>query len=89
MIISNIEFSPRFTRRLEALPDSLTEKAEKTIILFRNDPFHPSLRFHKLSGKLKRYWSVSIDRKNRIILSIEGDTAFLHSVGPHAIYEKM
>ncbi len=35
--------------------------------LFKNDPFAPTLRTHKLSGKLKDYWSFSVEYDLRII----------------------
>ncbi|MGM0623994.1 MAG: type II toxin-antitoxin system YafQ family toxin [Campylobacterota bacterium] len=48
-------------------PD-LVEKYAKTIELLEIDPFHPSLRLHKLKGKLRPYHSVSINMKYRIII---------------------
>jgi len=89
MKIDAIEASPRFTKQLKHLPDTVKEKAEKTVKLFKNDPFHPSLRLHRLSGKLKNYWSISIDLKYRIIFRMDKGTANFLSVGSHAIYEKM
>lgn len=35
--------------------------------LFVSDPFHPSLKTHKLSGKLKPLWSFSIDYSHRVV----------------------
>lgn len=34
---------------------------------FKNNPFEPSLKAHKLSGKLKDYWSFSLEYDQRII----------------------
>jgi len=49
-------------------PD-LLEKYKKILLIINNNPFHPSLRIHKLKGKLKNFYSVSIDLKYRIIIS--------------------
>ena len=47
----------------------LEDKFYKTIELLEKDPFYPSLRLHKLNGKLDNYYSVSIDMQYRIILN--------------------
>ena len=35
--------------------------------IFTNNPFDPSLRTHKLSGKLKDLWSFSVEYDQRVI----------------------
>ena len=40
----------------------------KTIELLEIDPFHPSLRIHKLNGKLRFYHSISINMKYRVVI---------------------
>ena len=47
---------------------NLISKYEKTIFLLEQNPFHPSLRLHKLKGDLKEFYSVSIDMEYRIII---------------------
>ncbi|OGJ59861.1 hypothetical protein A2881_01870 [Candidatus Peribacteria bacterium RIFCSPHIGHO2_01_FULL_55_13] len=89
MKIRQINFLPKFHKNWDALPKEAQIKARKTIEFFRADPFHPSLRLHPLRGNLRKYWSISVDRKCRIILRIEGDIANFYSIGSHAIYEKM
>jgi Txe/YoeB family toxin of Txe-Axe toxin-antitoxin module len=42
-------------------------KIQKQLKQFQTDPFHNSLRVHKLKGKLKSVWSISIDRKHRAL----------------------
>ena len=48
-------------------PD-LLPRYEKTITLLTIDPHHPSLRLHKLKGKLAEYHSVSISMQYRIVV---------------------
>lgn len=35
--------------------------------LFTQNPFDPTLKTHKLSGKLSQLWSFSIDFDNRVV----------------------
>lgn len=58
---------------------------EKTLFLLESDPFHPSLRFHKLSGKLQHLYSVSIDLQYRITVEfyIEDEEIILVNIGTH------
>lgn len=51
-IVGNAEREERFRTKLE---------------LFTNSPFDAGLRTHKLSGKLKDYWSFSIEYDLRVI----------------------
>ncbi len=46
----------------------LCTQYEKILTLLELNPFHPSLRFHKLSGKHKELYSVSINISYRITL---------------------
>ena len=65
-------------------PD-LKQKYKKTLKLLATDPFHPSLRLHKLQGNLKEYYSVSLDLKTRIILDfvIIENKIYLIDIGTH------
>jgi addiction module RelE/StbE family toxin len=61
------------------------EKYKKTIQLLENNPYHLSLRLHKLQGKLNQFSSVSIDMKYRIVIDfiIVDDVIILIDVGSH------
>ena len=43
--------------------------------LFIADPFHPSLKTHKLSGKLKKMWSFSVEYDIRVIFYFEDNNS--------------
>ncbi|HEX8773041.1 MAG TPA: type II toxin-antitoxin system YafQ family toxin [Pyrinomonadaceae bacterium] len=52
--------------------------------LFRNNPFNPSLKTHKLSGQLKDLWSFSIEYNVRVVFSfIEDEKALFLDIGTH------
>ncbi len=89
MKIRHIIFAPKFDKRWKTLPRETKDSARKAMTLFQENAFHPSLRLHDLSGKLRNLWSISIDRRNRIIFEVQKDTAILHSIGSHAIYGKV
>ena len=46
----------------------LISQYEKTLKILENDPQHPSLRLHRLKGKLKDLYSISINISYRITL---------------------
>ena len=48
-------------------PDVLKRYA-KTMEILEMNPFHPSLRMHKLQGKLGEYHSISINLEYRIVI---------------------
>ncbi len=65
-------------------PDLLPQY-EKTLKLLELNPFHPSLRLHRLSGSLSDLHSVSMNVSYRITLEliIEDDQIVLVNVGSH------
>jgi addiction module RelE/StbE family toxin len=83
-----IYYSSKFEKEYKKLPLRVKRLAEKKEKVFRKNPFEPSLKTHKLTGKLKSYYSFSIDYQYRIIFElVEKDTVWLHSVGTHEIYK--
>jgi addiction module RelE/StbE family toxin len=83
-----IIYSTKFAREYKKLPLKIKKLAEKREQIFRKEPFEPSLKTHKLTGKLKEYYSFSIDYQYRIIFEFaEKDIIWFHSVGTHEIYK--
>ena len=66
-----IIFTESYIRRAEKFvkkhPDVM-KQYEKTLKLLEINPTHPSLRLHKLEGKLTEYYSVSINLTYRITI---------------------
>lgn len=69
--MARVVFTESYTRRairfLRKHPE-IQRQYEKTLQLLEINPFHPSLRLHKLSGRLQDVHSVSINRSYRITL---------------------
>jgi len=88
MKIREIHYNKEFEKQFKSLPKHIQQKAIKTEKLFRENPFHPSLRLHKLKGKLDGLWSISIDPRYRIMFKVfENNDVLLISIGLHAIYD--
>jgi len=60
---------------------SIKEKVYKTFSLLEENPFHNSLRLHKLKGNLKDYYSVSIDLSLDLIIT--DNEIILLDIGTH------
>lgn len=63
----------------------LLEKYKKALTILVTNPQHPSLRLHKLQGKLKNFHSVSIDLSYRLIIEfeIQDNQILLINIGTH------
>ena len=63
----------------------LLSQYEKTLKLLELNPFHPSLRLHKLTGKLSELYSVSINMTYRISIDfiIDDKKIITVNVGKH------
>ena len=78
---SYIKRATKFVRR----HPELLSQYEKTLKLLEMNPAHPSLRLHKLSGRLEGLYSASINLSYRISLEfiIEEETIIPVDVGTH------
>ena len=61
------EYKKRLKKFFKRHPDMIKRYAKATTIL-ETDPFHPSLRLHKLKGNLQEYHSVSINMEYRVVI---------------------
>lgn len=87
------KFSESIRRELTQIykkDKKLSDRIEKQIKLFKENPNHPSLRTHKLSGKVENLWSISITMSVRIIYLRIGDELVLFvKIGTHGeVYRK-
>ena len=66
-IIVTDAYKKRVKKFLKRHPDMFNRYA-KAMSIMEVDPFHPSLRLHKLKGNLNEYYSVSINMEYRVII---------------------
>ena len=85
--IRRADSSPRFKRSFAGLPVEIQRKVVDKIALFEADPQHPSLRIHKLKGKLAGLWSFYVDDRYRVLFEfVDGDKVLYFDVGTHRVY---
>lgn len=90
MVIQKIRYSSDFYKALKRLDPIFIARVEKTAELFRVNPLHPSLRLHRLKGRLEKGWSISVTSTIRIIFVRKEDGEILFvSVGHHDIYKSL
>jgi len=82
----NLYITPTFERKLKKFlkkhPELEKEIEEKLNLLIKN-PHNPSLKTHKLKGKLKNEWSISLTFEYRILFVIEKEKIYLTNIGSH------
>lgn len=89
MTIKNVIYTSDFLNDLKKLPRELIDLSFKKEKIFKENPFHPSLRPHPLKGKLKGLWSISINMHYRMIFQLEGSEVVFISIGKHDIYRNL
>lgn len=83
-LIFTDSYNKRARKFLKKHKDLITQY-EKVLKLLELNPHHPSLRLHKLEGKLKDLHSVSINISYRITIEfiIENETIIPVNIGTH------
>lgn len=83
--MKRLTFSPTFQKKLKLIHRKdkiLIEKIRKQLLLFQENPKHPSLRIHKLKGDLQNTWSLSVTISFRL-LYIEATDYYFFDMGEH------
>ncbi len=83
-IISTKKYELRL-KKFKLKHPELRDRYVNTILLLGVNPSHPSLRLHRLKGKLSEIHSVSINKKYRILIDfiIKKDKIILLNIGTH------
>lgn len=83
-----IRYKPSFIRAFKRLHPQLQEEVEIVIEKLQDPGNHKSLRVHKLEGRLKKFYSCSVNYKNRIVFEFEKEAIIvLLAVGDHDVYK--
>jgi addiction module RelE/StbE family toxin len=77
-------FKRAFKKKTKSRPD-IEDLFWETVDIFIHDPFHNSLKTHKLSGKLKNLWGFSIEYDLRVVFYFEDNNkkAVFVDIGTH------
>lgn len=81
----NSETTPEFWSAYRKLDEGLRKAARKTFELWRENNFHPSLRF-KCVNSSENIWAVRISKSHRALCVIEDNTAIWFWIGDHDDY---
>ena len=85
-------WSSAFSRELKRLirrNPQLRGSIEQTLQQLTENPFHPTLKTHKLKGDLAEKWACSIDYSNRIVFKfvqttdLQTESILLLAIGSH------
>jgi len=76
-------FKRAFKKRIKGNED-VEERFWQKLERFSGNPYDPSLKTHKLSGKLKEFWSFSVDYDARVLFYFTDDgKAVFVDIGSH------
>lgn len=88
MKINKYLYNPSFKKSAGNFSQRERKKISEKINLFLTNPYSPSLKTHKLSGKLKDYWSFSITYQLRILFRFNNESIVeFIDIGGHEIYK--
>lgn len=79
-----LELTKRFQRDFRALSEPIQRRVEKQLVLFLQNPRHPSLRIKKMEG-FHDIWEGRITQSYRFTFQIREDTCVLRRIGTHDI----
>ncbi|MDJ0727948.1 MAG: hypothetical protein QNJ38_22840 [Prochloraceae cyanobacterium] len=77
-----------FRKLFASLPESVKQKSRQAYTKFKQDPFHPSLRFKQVHPNLPIY-SVRISKYYRAVGVRKDKEIVWFWIGSHADYDKL
>ena len=82
-LIWGTSFKRAYKKSVKSNP-GIENKFWKLISFFEKDPFHSTLKTHKLSGKLKGQWAFVVEYDCRVIFEFIGkNKVALIDIGTH------
>jgi addiction module RelE/StbE family toxin len=76
-------FKRAYKRRVKK-NEQLKQQFWTAMALFQEDPFHPSLKTHKLTGRLKGLWAFTVSYDHRVVFTfLSQDEVLFVDVGTH------
>ncbi len=83
----DIVWGPRFKRaykrKIKQYPE-IKQQLSSALKLFIKDPFHPTLKTHKLGGQLKGNYAFSLGYDLRVVFQfLDKEEVLLETIGTH------
>ncbi|MBD3377449.1 hypothetical protein GF406_20645 [candidate division KSB1 bacterium] len=82
-----IQRTKQFEKDYSALSEPLKKRAKEKLILFFENPRHPSLQVKKMSG-YENIWEGRISYQYRFTFSMVEDVCILRRIGSHDILNR-
>ena len=83
-----VKFSKKFAKQYDRANSKIQISFDKSLKLFLQNPFHPLLNNHSLSGKLSGYRSINVTGDWRAIYSVadksEINVVIFEMIGTHS-----
>lgn len=80
-----IRFSKKFKKQYQKLPAKYQQQFIERLQLWQEQPYHPLLNNHKLSGKLSDFYSININADLRALYQVVGDDIYIYQlIGTHS-----
>lgn len=81
-----ILYASVFLRSFGKLPVKIQDEFRRREAVFRQNPFNPLLKTHKLKGRSD--WAFLVTYEIRVIFAFEKDIFRFLNIGDHSIYRK-
>lgn len=85
----SIKYTKPFLKQYSKLSQTLKRKVKDCVDKFEKNPKDPSLKTHKLSGNLSKFYAFSVDFRTRIVFEMnkKNGEIYLLKVGGHDVYK--
>ncbi|MBS4028315.1 MAG: hypothetical protein KGZ58_06720 [Ignavibacteriales bacterium] len=77
-----------FLQQFRTLPSEIKEQSRRAYTLWKSNPFHPSLRFKRVSRR-QPFYSVRIGISYRAVGLLEQNTLYWFWIGTHNEYDEL
>ena len=86
--IKSFQFSRQFKKEYKKLPKEIQKKFDDKLVLFMNNPSHPSLRVKQIQG-VKNRWEGSVTMKYRFTFQFNESRLIFRTIGTHDILNRI
>lgn len=83
-----LQWTEQFAKEYRKLPEHMRKQADQKLILFLENPSHPSLRTKKMKGLKIEIYELSVTMNYRITFQTEADVCLLRRIGTHDILKR-
>ena len=80
-------FTETFKENYRRLPSNFQDRFDKKLVLFLQNPKHPSLNIHRYHGR-EDIWEGYVTQSYRFTFSVTEDSIVFRNIGSHAIIDK-